>query len=173
MEYELQPISAQESQARKIQVRPLINPKIDSKIMQEEIFGPLLPILTYKNLNEVVETVQKNTSLQHPLALYMFSDHKENIQYILNNIQSGGTCINECILHLANHHLGFGGIQSSGLGQYHGYRGFLEFSHSRSILQSKRFLGLYGILGFEGIRLFLPPYTELQRKLLRFLGKLF
>lgn len=105
----------------------------EDDVMKEEIFGPVLPILSYKKLDEAVQAIK---SYQKPLALYLFSEKKKHWKRIENDISFGGGCINDTFLHVANVNLPFGGIGSSGFGNYHGKAGFDEFSHHKSIMQS-------------------------------------
>lgn len=122
--------------SRKIAPHLVINPDDNLKIMQDEIFGPLLPIKTYKNIDEAIEFVN---SRPRPLALYYF-DNDKNAQYrILNQTISGGVTINDVILHIAMEELPFGGVGASGIGAYHGKRGFLEFSHQKAIFKQSPF----------------------------------
>lgn len=107
------------------------HPAQDRTILQEEIFGPLLPLLPYENLNEVIEYINER---EKPLALYMFSENKASIDRILKEVSFGGGCVNDTVLHIANEHLPFGGIGKSGMGAYHGKKGFETFSHSKSVL---------------------------------------
>ena len=107
--------------------------------MTEEIFGPILPVITYKSLDEVIEYVNKNDS---PLALYFFSKNKKNIQKMLANVSFGGGCINDTIIHLATSHMPFGGVGASGIGGYHGKGGFDTFTHYKSIVDKKTILDL-------------------------------
>ena len=109
----------------------LSNVTWSSSIMQEEIFGPLLPILEFENLNEVVATVNKRPK---PLAVYFFSKDKSRQKYIINRLPFGGGCINDTITHLATPYMPFGGVGSSGMGSYHGKASFDLFSHKKSIL---------------------------------------
>ena len=111
----------------------------EDKVMQEEIFGPILPMITYKDLNDVIKQLQ---SLDKPLALYYFSTNKMNIEKVTSQIRYGGGCINDCIIHLATHNLGFGGVGESGMGAYHGKIGFDTFSHTKSIVDKKNWLDL-------------------------------
>lgn len=104
----------------------------DSKIMQEEIFGPILPVISYKNLNEVIDEVQK---LPKPLVVYLFSNDKEVQQKVIQNTSSGAVCINDVIVHSAIQSLPFGGVGESGMGKYHGRASFDTFSHSKSIMK--------------------------------------
>ena len=102
----------------------------ESPIMQEEIFGPVLPVMTYKNLDECISFIQ---SRPRPLALYMFTESKTNRERILNTCSFGGGCINDVILHIATSHMPFGGVGYSGIGDYHGKKSFDTFTHYRSI----------------------------------------
>lgn len=137
-------------------VSPTLLTKITSQspIMSEEIFGPVLPILTYSHLNEVYSALQ---SADKPLALYIFSQNQTKIEEILKNTTAGGTCINHTIIHLINPHLPFGGSGASGIGNYHGYFGFKTFSHERSILRQ----GSLAALDFLA-----PPYRERVKRLI-------
>lgn len=126
-----------------------------SKIMQEEIFGPILPVLTYTTEDEMIQHLQLKA---HPLALYLFTSNLKTEKMVLNNLQFGGGCINDTIMHLANHNLPFGGVGNSGMGAYHGERGFKAFSHERSIVKTSTFLD---------IPLRYRPYTSLKNRLLR------
>lgn len=111
----------------------------DDPAMGEEIFGPILPILTWDSLEEVVEAVQARPS---PLALYIFSSDRGNIETLKSCLSFGGGCVNDTIIHLATSNLGFGGVGESGMGAYHGKRGFDAFSHVKSMVDKKTFLDL-------------------------------
>lgn len=134
----------------------LSNVTIDSSIFQEEIFGPILPILTYKNLDEVIETINK---VEKPLALYVFSKSRKNQNYLLENSSSGTTAINETTIQFAQPHLPFGGVNHSGIGKAHGKWGFQEFSNQRSVLRQR--------VGFTTLKTIFPPYTKFKKKLIR------
>ena len=103
-------------------------------VMQEEIFGPVLPLMEYSSLSEVYEKIKQLP--QHPLALYVFTSSRKVEREVLDNTQFGGGCINNTIMHVGNGHLPFGGVGESGMGNYHGKRSFDTFSHKRSILKS-------------------------------------
>ncbi|MBN8649496.1 MAG: coniferyl aldehyde dehydrogenase [Caulobacterales bacterium] len=122
--------------SRKIAPYLVINPDDNLKIMQDEIFGPLLPIKTYKNIDEAIAYVN---SRPRPLALYYFDNDKNAQDRILNQTISGGVTINDVILHIAMEELPFGGVGASGIGAYHGKRGFLEFSHQKAIFKQSPF----------------------------------
>ena len=110
----------------------------DDPIMQEEIFGPLLPVITFSQISEAIRFINSN---EKPLALYYFGKQREAIE-VLNKTSSGGACLNDTILHVANHHLPFGGVGNSGMGRYHGQESFLAFSHRRAVLDSPTWFDL-------------------------------
>lgn len=103
------------------------------KLVQEEIFGPILPVLTYKTNEEALACINKNP---YPLACYIYTQQKNTEQFFIDNIQFGGGCINNCLVHLGNPALPFGGVGYSGTGQYHGREGFITFTHKKSVLKS-------------------------------------
>ncbi|MCB1317860.1 MAG: aldehyde dehydrogenase family protein, partial [Leptospiraceae bacterium] len=138
----------------------LANVDVDSAIMQEEIFGPILPILTYRSLGEAIEFINARDK---PLALYVFSNNRENTEQILNRTSSGGAVVNDVIVHLANSHLPFGGVNHSGHGSYHGEFGFRALSHEKAVLRQSRL--------FSSIRLMYPPYTNLVKTIVNFTRK--
>ena len=105
----------------------------DMRIMHEEIFGPILPILQYTTLDEVIDFIN---SREKPLALYYFGNKRKDIKKVLRQTSSGGSCINDVVSHVANSHLPFGGVGNSGTGRYHGRESFYTFSHTRSVLQN-------------------------------------
>lgn len=110
---------------------------LDSKIMQEEIFGPILPVMTYGDIKEVVPVIRKN---RYPLALYLYTNNKQVEEFIIENIEFGGGCINNGMIHLANSKLPFGGVGNSGMGRYHGIDSYDTFSHKKSIIKTKECL---------------------------------
>lgn len=107
---------------------------LTDKVMSDEIFGPLLPVLEFENLSDIYNIVDQLP--HHPLASYIFSESTSFQQEIINNLQSGGACINNCIFHAANHHIPFGGVGESGMGGYHGFDGFECFSHKKGVLKT-------------------------------------
>ncbi|MFC1222587.1 aldehyde dehydrogenase family protein [Pedobacter sp. BG31] len=130
-----------------------------SIIMQEEIFGPVLPVITFKNLQEAIDLVN---SKNKPLALYIFSHKKQNQDKIIMETSAGGTCVNDVLVHISNPNLPFGGVNSSGMGSCHGIFGFKTFSHERAVVfQSK--LGV--------TKMVYPPYGK-KMGLLKWLKKL-
>ena len=110
------------------------------KVMSEEIFGPVLPVLEYETLNDVSDIVDQLP--HHPLACYLFSESTEIQQEIINSIQSGGACINNCLFHAGNHYLPFGGVGESGIGAYHGFHGFECFSHKKGVLKTATWIDI-------------------------------
>jgi acyl-CoA reductase-like NAD-dependent aldehyde dehydrogenase len=104
---------------------------LDSPVMEEEIFGPILPIIEYNNLREAIDFIKARPK---PLALYIFSKNDKKIDRILSETSSGGACINDTLMHIANPHLPFGGVGQSGIGAYHGQSSFDLFSHQKSVL---------------------------------------
>ena len=109
-------------------------PSFNGASMNEEIFGPILPIISYNDINYVINEIRKRPK---PLALYLFTTKKENEKIIVSSISSGGVCINDTISHLINPNLPFGGVGNSGIGAYHGEYSFKTFSHEKSILKKK------------------------------------
>ena len=120
--------------ARKRFIEPTIlqNVTWEDSVMQEEIFGPILPVLTYKNFNEALLQISKH---EKPLAAYLFTNNSEEKDLFTTRISFGGGCINDVVMHLSNDHLPFGGVGNSGIGNYHGKFGFDTFSHQKAILE--------------------------------------
>lgn len=133
----------------------LINVDPESPVMQEEIFGPILPVLTWTKLEEAIEFVR---SRPKPLALYLFTGKQEAERKVLDNCSFGGGCINDTVIHLATTHMGFGGVGLSGMGSYHGKKSFDTFTHYRSMVRKSTWLDL-------PFRYF--PYTERKLRLIR------
>ncbi len=126
--------------AEKLKIEPtILDCDFNSACMQEEIFGPLIPIITFDNLQEAVDKIN---SKPKPLALYIFSSSKLNQNMVLNTCQLGGGCINDTIMHIANSNLGFGGVGESGIGAYHGKAGFDTFTHYKSIVDKKTWIDM-------------------------------
>jgi aldehyde dehydrogenase (NAD+) len=113
---------------------------LTDKVMSEEIFGPVLPVLEYEKLGEVYEIVDQLP--QHPLACYLYSESTAIQKEIINTIQSGGACINNCVFHFANQYLPFGGVGVSGIGAYHGFHGFERFSHKKGVLKTATWIDI-------------------------------
>ena len=129
------------------------------KAMQEEIFGPVMPVLTFESLETVIGEVNSRPS---PLALYIFSSDKKAADFVMNKCRFGGGCINDTIIHLATSEMAFGGFGASGMGSYHGKAGFDCFSHEKSIVDKKTFIDL---------PMRYRPYKKSNEKLLRFFLK--
>jgi coniferyl-aldehyde dehydrogenase len=144
-------------QLRKIPPHLVLDVTDDMVIMQEEIFGPLLPVKTYRTVDEVIGYVNAK---DRPLGFYVFTNDKATGEKFLYSTISGGVSINNCMLHVAQHDMPFGGIGASGMGQYHGYEGFLEFSKLRPVFTNPRLSLLH---------LFYPPYVKRQRRMLELL----
>ncbi len=135
---------------RKIQMTVMDNVTWDDAVMKEEIFGPIMPFLTYENLDDVIDEIRKHDK---PLALYVFSESKANIEKIHSSCTFGGGCVNETDIHVITTAMGFGGVGESGMGQYHGKDGFDTFTHYASIVDKASWFDL-------GQRY--QPYTKLN-----------
>ena len=147
-----------ETDAEALRIAPAIMTQVtfDDPVMQEEIFGPVLPVLTYENFGELMLLLKKRPK---PLAQYLFSSNKAHIRRVNEELSYGGGCINDTIIHLATSEMGFGGVGESGMGAYHGKAGFDAFSHQKSIVDKKTWLDL---------PMRYQPYTsKLYRKLLQ------
>ncbi len=147
-----------ETDAEALRIAPAIMTQVtfDDPVMQEEIFGPVLPVLTYENFDELMLLLKKRPK---PLAQYLFSSNKAHIRRVNEELSYGGGCINDTIIHLATSEMGFGGVGESGMGAYHGKAGFDAFSHQKSIVDKKTWLDL---------PMRYQPYTsKLYRKLLQ------
>lgn len=127
----------------------------DDEIMKEEIFGPILPILTYNNLSDAFKEIRK---FEKPLSAYLFSTEKNEMNEFQEKISFGGGCINDVIMHLSNDNLPFGGVGNSGIGNYHGIFGFKNFSHEKAILKRWN----WGEPNFK-----YPPYTEKNKNTIK------
>lgn len=138
----------------------LSNVPIRSKIMEEEIFGPLLPIIKYKEIDEALAFINAG---EKPLALYIFSQKNKNQDYILNNTSAGGTVINDNIIHISQPYLPFGGVNNSGIGKSMGVYGFKEFSNERAVVKQ--------LHSGSSMQLLYPPYKNLHKKLIDFMLK--
>mgnify|MGYP002633943793 CR=1 FL=1 len=143
---------AHDAAERYIEPTVIRAPAMDARIMGEEIFGPLLPVIEVGSLDEAIEFV---TARPHPLALYVFTGSKRSAQRVLDETQSGGACVNDTMMHLAVPELPFGGVGTSGMGAYHGRRGFDTFTHERSVLTKSTRVDP---------KLRYPPYDDSKRK---------
>lgn len=146
-----------ETRRETLQIAPTIITEVSpsSPIMREEIFGPILPVMTFENISEVIAYVRRR---EKPLALYLFTGSRKTERQILRSCSFGGGCINDTIIHLATSHMGFGGVGGSGMGSYHGRDSFELFSHRRSIVKKYTWMDM-------PVRY--QPYTDLKRLLLK------
>ena len=128
----------------------ILNPTEDMQVMQEEIFGPVLPVKTYKDVSETVDYIN---SKDRPLGLYYFGEDTKEKDFVLDNTTSGGVTVNDVISHITMEDLPFGGVGPSGMGSYHGYDGFKEFSHAKSVYKQS-WLNLNKVAGL------VPPYKK-------------
>ena len=138
----------------------LTNVPAGARVLEEEIFGPLLPVLTFRDLSETSAYI--NARLK-PLAQYVFTTNAENRRYLLENVSAGGAGVNETVLHFAHPKLPTGGVGNSGLGKAHGHSGFLAFSNEKGVMRQR--------VGFTGIKAMYPPYTGKVQKLIELLVK--
>ncbi len=137
--------------ARKIAPTVVYDPPLDGRLMREEIFGPILPIISYDSLEEAVSLVNER---ERPLALYVYAKSRGAARAVLDATLSGGACVNATMLHLGVEELPFGGVGASGQGAYHGEAGFLTFTHQRSVLEAPR---------WHPSRLLAPPHGKLHK----------
>ena len=146
------------SDASKLNIQPtvVVDPAADEPLMTDEIFGPILPVLTVQNLDEAIEFVNARPK---PLAAYLFTKAKAVRERVIKEVPAGGMVVNHLLFHFATHKLPFGGVGSSGLGAYHGKFGFEEFSHRKSVLTKPTRPDLASFI--------YPPYTEKAWKLAR------
>lgn len=135
----------------------LQNVSFEDKVMQEEIFGPILPVISYNNLDDVISYVK---SKQKPLSTYIYGKNQQQINKILNEVSFGGGCVNDSMMHLSNSRLPFGGVGHSGIGSYHGKSGFDAFSHFKSVVHKSFWLE-------PNIKY--APYTSRKLKLIKWL----
>ncbi len=146
--------------ARSMPLQLLLNATADMKVMQDEIFGPLLPIVTYQSMDDAIEKINQQA---RPLALYLFTMDKKIETKVLTKTHAGGVCINDTVNHVAQEDLPFGGVGPSGMGKYHAKEGFLTFSAAKPVLKRGR---------FNSAKTAFPPYGKLIHKLIyRFLLK--
>ena len=139
---------------RRMPLHILQNVNEDMLVMHEEIFGPILPVMTYSDVAEVPDMIEPR---RNPLAMYYFGKDKREQEYLLSNVQSGGVCINDITLHYVQEDLPFGGVGASGMGAYHGPEGFRSLSHARAIY-SQTMIDVLPIIGAR------PPFGEKFRK---------
>ncbi len=145
--------------ARYISPTILDGVKPDDPVMLEEIFGPIMPVLEYDTLNDAIVFVNERP---HPLALYLFTTSRQTEKEVLSSVRFGGGCVNDTVIHLANAHMGFGGVGDSGMGSYHGKQSFDTFTHYKSIL--KKFNWIDMPMRYH-------PYDKKKEKMVRMLVK--
>ncbi len=143
--------------ARKMPLTMLTGVTDDMQAMQEEIFGPVLPVKTYREVGEAVDYINAN---DRPLGLYYFGSDESEREHVLDRTISGGVTVNDVVFHVSMDDLPFGGIGPSGIGSYHGPEGFREFSHARSVFHQTK-LDVAGLAGLK------PPYGEKTDKAIK------
>lgn len=134
----------------------------NARVMEEEIFGPVLPIVSYQSLDEAIVYIR---SKPKPLALYIFGSDKKEHQRITHETSSGAVCVNDCAVHFLHHNLPFGGVNNSGIGKAHGHYGFLAFSNEKPVLRQRN--------GMTTLQFFYPPYTPTVQRFVNWLLRLF
>ena len=144
---------------RKIAPHLVLDPPLDCELMQREIFGPVLPVLGYEQLDEAVQFINARP---RPLAFYPFSRRRARIRYLIEHVMSGGVSVNDALWHVGQHDLPFGGVGASGMGHYHGGEGFLTFSKLRPVFYQAP---------VSGMRLLWPPFSALADRVLDFLTR--
>jgi coniferyl-aldehyde dehydrogenase len=137
----------------------VVNAPADCTLMQREIFGPILPLVPYRNLDEVIARINAGP---RPLAIYPFSNQRERIDLLIERVMSGGVTVNDVLIHVGQDDLPFGGVGESGMGHYHGYEGFVTFSKLRPVFHQAR---------WSSVALLAPPYGKLAERLLAFLTR--
>ena len=151
-------VTGGEADEERLKIAPTVmdNVEYTDRVMGEEIFGPVLPILTYEDFDAMTGSLKDKDK---PLALYLFSSDEKHINKVLKELSYGGGCINDVVIHLATSAMGFGGVGESGMGSYHGRDGFDTFTHYKSIVDKKTFIDL-------PMR-YRPHKSKLYEKLLR------
>jgi coniferyl-aldehyde dehydrogenase len=144
---------------RKIAPHIVLNAPEDTALMRQEIFGPILPLRGYRQLDEVVSAINAG---DRPLAIYPFSHDAKRVQHLLDHVMSGGVSVNDALFHVGQHDLPFGGVGASGMGHYHGREGFETFSKLRPVFYQAR---------FSALKYIGPPYGAFANALLKFLIK--
>ena len=150
---------ARDNAAHRLAPALLVDPPAALDVMQEEIFGPLLPLLPYDRIEDAVAHINARPK---PLALYWFDEDEERTKWALHNTQAGGVCVNETLMHVAQEELPFGGVGPSGMGHYHGRHGFETFSKMTPVFVQSR---------LNGMGLFMPPYGTAVRKMLELMKR--
>jgi coniferyl-aldehyde dehydrogenase len=153
----LLPGAAFDDERHRIAPHIVVGAPDDSTLMQREIFGPILPVVPYRDLDDVIARINAGP---RPLAIYPFSNRRERIDRLIERVMSGGVTVNDALLHVGQDDLPFGGVGESGMGHYHGYEGFLTFSKLRPVFKQAR---------WSSLKLMMPPYGALTDRLLKFL----
>jgi coniferyl-aldehyde dehydrogenase len=148
-----------EPSLRKLAPRLVLNPSNDMILMKREIFGPILPVMPYKDQQQVVDYINQR---DRPLAFYPFTNDRELQNYYLDHVMSGGVCVNDALIHPGQHDLPFGGVGGSGMGHYHGFEGFVTFSKLRPVFYQA---------GFSTLKFLAPPYGKFADKMLNIILK--
>ena len=156
----LVPNSVTNDTTRKFPPTLLTGVTSNMRVMQEEIFGPILPIMTYQHIDEVLDYIHNQ---DRPLALYLFSDDKQIQDKVINKTRSGGICLNDAALHVGQNDMPFGGAGESGMGQYHGTEGFMAMSKLRPIFKQAR---------FSSLSLMYPPYGKKFDRIIKLMLRL-
>ena len=149
-------IAGGKSDSASLKIEPTVMDGVtwQDSVMQEEIFGPVLPVLTFNSYDEIYGMLSEKPK---PLAFYIYTQNKKLAKKLTAEFSFGGGCINDCIIHLATNNMGFGGVGESGMGAYHGKIGFDTFSHKKSIVDKKTWIDLF--LRYQ-------PYSKLKEKIL-------
>ncbi|HNN87685.1 MAG TPA: aldehyde dehydrogenase family protein, partial [Pseudomonadales bacterium] len=146
----------QKDGVHKIPLTLIVEPKESMKVMQEEIFGPLLPMRSYQHIDDAIDYINAHP---RPLALYLFSDDAREKERVLSRTISGGVTVNDVIQHVSCEDMPFGGIGASGMGNYHAIEGFKTFSHARSVYTQSK-INMMQLMGMK------PPYGDKVNKIL-------
>ena len=154
---------AESRSERKLPFTVVLDPDDDMRVLQEEIFGPLLPVKGYRSVDDAISYVNER---DRPLALYLFSDEPETQERVLEQTTSGGVAINDTLMHYMQDDMPFGGVGPSGMGVYHTEEGFNTFSHLKPVFRQR------GIGGFTGAQLLYPPYGPVTKVLLKLMEKI-
>ena len=155
----LLPGAALDAQRRRIAPHIVVEPDDQALLMQREIFGPILPLLPYRDLDQVIGRINAGP---RPLAIYPFSDRSDRIDRLIERVMSGGVTVNDALIHVGQEDMPFGGVGESGMGHYHGHEGFINFSKMRPIFHQAR---------WSSLSLLEPPYGKLAEGLLAFLTR--
>jgi coniferyl-aldehyde dehydrogenase len=153
------PGKAFDAERHRIAPHIVVGAPMDTALMRDEIFGPILPLIAYADLGEVIDRINAGP---RPLALYPFSHDEESVSLLIERVMSGGVSVNDAILHVGQDDLPFGGVGESGMGHYHGYEGFLTFSKLRPVFRQAR---------RSPMALLMPPYGKRADRLLAFLNR--